>query len=132
MDINKIRLMTKLARYEIKEENHYIRISHYFRRDYIGISLIGNFFSVTVAWLMVLSLIVVIRFDTVMQMLTDLDIAPLVIVAALIYVIMLAGYTVLTYLSASGRYKRAEKSVKSYKNALEKLERMYEKKDDLT
>lgn len=42
----KVRLMTKLARYEQKEEKRYLKISKYYRSDYIGIALLKNFFCV--------------------------------------------------------------------------------------
>lgn len=35
----RIRLMTKLARYEQKEGRRNLKISRYYRRDYLGIKL---------------------------------------------------------------------------------------------
>ena len=47
----KVRLMTKLARYEQKEEKRYLKISKYYRSDYIGIALLKNFFASTIAYI---------------------------------------------------------------------------------
>ena len=40
----KIRLMTKLARYESGEGKEELRIARYYRSDYIGLALFRNFF----------------------------------------------------------------------------------------
>ena len=41
----KIRLMTKLARYESGEGKEELRIARYYRSDYIGLALFSQFFS---------------------------------------------------------------------------------------
>ena len=51
----KIRLMTKLARYESGEGKEELRIARYYRSDYIGLALFRNFFLASIGYLVILS-----------------------------------------------------------------------------
>lgn len=62
----KVRLMTKLARYEQKEEKRYLKISKYYRSDYIGIALLKNFFASTIAYILILILVFLYRMEAFM------------------------------------------------------------------
>ena len=53
----KIRLMTKLARYESGEGKEELRIARYYRSDYIGLALFRNFFLASIGYLVILLLV---------------------------------------------------------------------------
>ena len=112
----KVRLMTKLARYEQKEEKRYLKISKYYRSDYIGIALLKNFFASTIAYILILNL-------------NDLNIRPMILEAAAGYMIVLAIYSGIVYTVASIRYTKARKSMEAYDGTLKKLEKLYEKEE---
>ena len=52
----RIRLMTKLARYESGEGKEELRIARYYRSDYIGLAMFRNFFLASLAYLVILLL----------------------------------------------------------------------------
>ncbi|QOV20073.1 hypothetical protein INP51_03730 [Blautia liquoris] len=121
----RIELMTKLSLFEKREEKRYLRISKYYRSDYIGISLLKNFFAVTIAYILILALFVIYRMDHVMITLNELKLRPLTFKVIAGYLCILAGYSVITYIISSLRYKKAKKSVESYIEDLKKLDRLY-------
>ncbi|HIU77001.1 MAG TPA: hypothetical protein IAC62_14030 [Candidatus Pelethocola excrementipullorum] len=123
----RVGLMTKLARYEKREEKRYLKIGKYYRSDYIGIALLKNFFASTIAYILILVLIFVYQIEALMQRLNDLNIQPMIFEAVAGYIIMLAIFSGITYTVASIRYAKAIKSVEAYDGALKKLEKLYEK-----
>ncbi len=125
----KVRLMTKLARYEQKEEKRYLKISKYYRSDYIGIALLKNFFASTIAYILILILVFLYRMEAFMRNLNDLNIRPMILEAAAGYMIALAIYSGIVYTVASIRYTKARKSMEAYDGTLKKLEKLYEKEE---
>ena len=50
VDERKVRLMTRLARYEQREGREALRINKFYRSDYIGLALLRNFFMTTIGY----------------------------------------------------------------------------------
>ena len=57
LDEKKIRLMTDLARYENQHGKEELKISRYYRSDYLGLALFRNFFLASIAYVVILGLI---------------------------------------------------------------------------
>jgi hypothetical protein len=123
----RIALMTDLSLFEKREEKRYLRISKYYRSDYIGISLLKNFFTVTIAYVLILLLISICEMDHVMYKLSEIKFRPLTLRMVVGYILLLAAYSVITYIISSVRYKEAKKGVETYEEDLKKLERLYKK-----
>ena len=58
----KIRLMTKLARYESGEGKEELRIARYYRSDYIGLALFRNFFLASIGYLVTIGVYSVVTY----------------------------------------------------------------------
>lgn len=121
----RIRSMTKLARYDEGPGKEALRIQGMYRSDYIGMALIKNFFSVTIGYALVLALIGVYYFEYLMEELHHLNLPVLIAEILLGYAIVLVVYMVITYIICSVRYERTKKSVHSYNQELGKLEKQY-------
>lgn len=126
----RVQLMTKLARYEKGEGGKNIRISRYYRSDYIGIALLKNFFAVTAAYFILAGVVLVSRIDTLMEDFNERKLQIFVMEAVACYLIMLAVYSGITYTVASVRYARAKKSIAAYEGALGRLEKIYERETE--
>lgn len=121
----KIRLMTRLAKFESKDGREDLEISRYYRTDYIGISLFKNFFWITIAYIIVLLLIAGYQMEYFMENLHKMNL-PLV-GACIIggYIIILTIYMTLTYARCRLRYKRAEYNLEEYEKMLHCLDNAY-------
>lgn len=126
LNTERVALMTRLARYEKKEEKRYLKIGKYYRSDYIGVSLLKNFFASTIAYILILGLVVVYNMETVMHKLSGLKLESFIFEAVVGYILMLAIYSGITYTVASIRYAKAKKSLGDYDRFLKKLEKNYE------
>ena len=125
IDEKRLRLMIRLARYEQMDGKEDLRISRYYRRDYVGAALLKNFFLATAAYFLVLALIVIGNLDLLLDRLSTWNLRPLMAAVILGYLFTLGIYSVITYTVARLRYARAQKSVQAYGEKLEALEKMY-------
>lgn len=121
----KIRSMTKLARFEEGIGQEALRISGMYRSDYIGMTLIRNFFSVTLGYVLILGLLAVYHLEFLMEKLHHLNLGVLIAEILLGYVIVLVVYTAITYIVCSVRYERAKRNVQGYDHELARLEKLY-------
>jgi len=126
----KVRSMNRLALYEQTQGRRYLPVSKYYRSDYIGLALIKNFFLVTIGYILVIGSIAVYFGETLMNSnLQTEDLVEYGIDILLGYAVVLAAYTILTYIQYTIRYHMAKKSVRGYYEELTKLEKMYNREE---
>ena len=129
LDVQKIKKMHKLAVYESGEGKQHLAISNYYRSDYIGLTLIKNFFLTTIAYALLLMGWAGYRSDYLMNNLHWMNL-PLLVVAALGgYIILLVVYSVLTYIYCTVKYAKAQKGIQEYYKALGQLKKIYDREE---
>ena len=124
VDERKVRLMTRLARYEQREGREALRINKFYRSDYIGLALLRNFFMTTIGYGLLVLLVVGYYSDYLMDYIYKMDLQVFAVVLVAGYVVVLAAYSAVTYVVYSVRLARAKKSVRSYYLKLGELEKM--------
>ena len=120
----RIRLMTKLARYESGEGKEELRIARYYRSDYIGLAMFRNFFLASLAYLVILYFA-----EFLAESLHTLNIAWIGILIVVEYLVTIGVYSAVTYTIHSIRYGRAKKGVAAYERKLGELEALYEEEE---
>ena len=125
LDEKKIRLMTKIARYEQNEGKEDLRISGYYRSDFLASALLKNFVLTTIGYVAVVALYLASRGDSFLEELDVLHLIMLVVVIAAGYLIALVCYSGAVYILESLRYSRAQKDVRAYDAQLSALEKLY-------
>ncbi len=125
LNLEKVKLMNKLAMYENNAGKTYLPISKFYRSDYIGMALIKNFFLVTIGYILLVAVVVGYFSEYLMDNIHKMNLMAMGAVIIIGYLVLLAIYTTLTYIQYSVRYHRAKKSVKQYYIQLTKLERLY-------
>ena len=129
LDVQKIKKMHKLAVYESGEGKQHLAISNYYRSDYIGLTLIKNFFLTTIAYALLLMGWAGYRSNYLMNNLHRMNL-PLLVVAALGgYIILLVVYSVLTYIYCTVKYAKAQKGIQEYYKALGQLKKIYDREE---
>ena len=124
VDERKVRLMTRLARYEQREGREALRINKFYRSDYIGLALLRNFFMTTIGYGLLVLLVVGYYSDYLMDYIYKMDLQVFAVVLVAGYVVVLAAYSAVTYVVYSVRHARAKKSVRSYYLKLGEREKM--------
>lgn len=125
----RIRLMTKLARYEQKEGRRNLKISRYYRRDYLGIKLLKNFFTVTIGYCLMLALICGYYVEYLLDNIHKMDLKPLITEVIIGYLLVMVFYMVITYMVYSVKWVQAKKSVKGYYAKLSELSVLYAREE---
>ena len=128
----KVKIMNKLAMYEKREGKKYLPVSKYYRSDYIGLALIKNFFLVTIGYFLGLAAIAAYFGEELLENIYKVNLVNMGIYLILGYVIVLAAYSVLTYVWYSVKYHKAKKSVKEYYEQLTALSKIYSREDKKT
>lgn len=130
LDERKIRLMTKLARYESEEGKEDLRIADYYRSDYLGIALFKNFFLASIGYVVILLLIASYFSEYLLDNIHKMNLLLMAVAIIGGYMITLTVYSVITYAIYSMRYSKAKRSVKGYGQELAELEKLYETEVD--
>lgn len=125
----KVKIMTKIAMYEQGSGRKYLPISRYYRSDYIGLALIKNFFLVTIGYILVMAAVSVYFGEYLLENIHKMNLMAVGAYIIIGYIVVLAAYSVVTYIQYSVRYYRAKKSVKQYYGALTELSRIYTREE---
>ena len=124
---DRIILMTKLASYEQNEGKKNVAICNYFRVDYIGWQVLKSIISATLAFIVVFALYIFYDFEVFMMDIYKMDLLAFGKQVLTIYLAVIAGYAVISYIICAYRYSRAKKSLHLYYMNLRKLSSMYYK-----
>ena len=122
----RIKLMTRMASYEAGEGKKNMNIGKYFRSDYISMHVLKSIISSTISFAICMALYLFYDFENFMQNIYEMDLIKFAKDIMIVYVIVVVGYAVLTYLIYSNQYKKARKSLKKYYNNLRKLSDLYQ------
>ena len=126
----KIRLMTKLARYESGEGKEELRIARYYRSDYIGLALFRNFFLASIGYLVILLLVGAYFAEFPAEHLHTLNVTWIGMMIVGGYLVTIGVYSVVTYTLHTIRYGRAQKGAAAYERRLRELEALYEEEEE--
>lgn len=129
LNLEKVKLMTKLSMYETTEGRIHLPISKYYRSDYIGLALIKNFFIITIGYFLLVGAGVAYYSEYLLNNIHKMDLVSMGTMLVVGYLVLLIFYSLLTYVQYAVRYRRAKKSVKEYYVNLSRLAKTYEREE---
>ncbi len=125
----RVKHMIKLADYEMKGGSEEIKISSYFKKDYISMNTMWSIIWMTIAYaLSVWGIWLSVR-DLITVELTQIQVMSIFILIAGIYFVLFVLYMVISRRIYKKKHARAYFRVKKFKEDLAVLERMYEKEE---
>lgn len=127
LDVNRVKLMTKLALYEQTQGKEDFKISEYYRKDYAGMHMICSVLWVTVGYACVVGMILLACMEELMEGMSTGILITLIGVAAAGYIVTLIIFGILTSHIYNKKHQDARYRVKLYNHDLIKLLKMYEK-----
>lgn len=131
LEEERIRHMAKLASYEAKKGKEEIKISRFYRSDYLGLALIKNFFTVSIAYFLIVAVIAGYEMEYLLDNIHKMNLVSLATWLVIGYVAIIVLYSLITYIYYSVKYAKAKKSVRGYYSELNQLTQMYEMEDGL-
>ena len=123
----KVELMTKMASYEQNQGKEDLKISAYYRKDYVSIHVIYAIIGATIAYGLLVLLGAVCFIDFFTQ---GLSMSKVIVVGTMLligYAAFVVAYAVVTYIVYDYRFRKARARVKRYNYRLIDLLKMYKK-----
>ena len=121
--------MTKLAAYEEGQGKENIPQSKYYREDYISLKMINTAILVTVAYLMILAMIVFVNVEKMMTQIANMDFIKLGQIVLVWYVVIFVVYMGISYIVYSIKFKRVRNSLNEYNGNLKNLYGLYKEEN---
>lgn len=122
---DRIKLMTKLAFYETEEGKEDIRLSKYYRTDYVRYQTIKSIICATIGYVLILVLIVLYKSEYLIGNAVTLDYKAMGTNALGIYIMIISAYGVGSAVYYSITYDRSRKKLGKYYKLLKRLNTMY-------
>ena len=122
----RVKHMVRLASYETKYGAEDIKVSTYFKNDYISMNLLFTFLWTTISYVMVVVLLGLTYMDVLLE---DLTVRTIIIYGGAIvgvYLVLLITSLILAGIHYKKKHLQARKHMKIFREDLERLERMYE------
>ena len=125
----RVKHMVKLADYEMKGGSEEIKISSYFKKDYISMNTMWSIIWMTIAYALSIWGVWLSVRDLITVELTQIQVMSIFILIAGIYLVLFVLYMVISRRIYKKKHARAYFRVKKFKEDLAVLERMYEKEE---
>ncbi|MBQ8166271.1 MAG: hypothetical protein IJZ96_04450 [Lachnospiraceae bacterium] len=125
IDENKVRLMTKIAIYEKKEENRNLMVSKYYKSDYVRYNVLKTLIAATIAFWAVIGAYVFIKFDELLSKVSEVDYFDVMYKLLGAYVFVCLGFFFFAQIVYSYRYSMAKPGLIRYNANLKKLIEYY-------
>ena len=129
---DKIRLMTKLALYEQKEGKKSLKVSKYYRSDYVSLGSINSAIVATLAYMMVLACIIFVNIENIFEVITVVDMFELGRIVIISYITYMLVYLVISYIVYRIKYDTKKVEIEKYDNNLKELFKIYKSDPEFT
>ncbi|HBP24303.1 MAG TPA: hypothetical protein DD632_02340 [Oribacterium sp.] len=126
LNVEKIRLMTKLSMYDKKEGKAIREVSSYFKGDYISRKVFGALVHYTLCFLLLVGLVLVMDTENLLMHLNIPFITAAARVLLFLYVLGLAAMLLFTYVRYARTYDELHRKSLYYMAKLDKLLQMEE------
>ena len=123
---NKVKTMTKAAIFEKKEARGALAINHFFQWDYVVYGMIKSAISITVAFALAVGMWVIYHAEELMTEKSVADLFALGKHGAILYVVTLIVFLLISLAVYCVRYQRAQKRLKGYRSNLRRLAKSYQ------
>lgn len=117
----KVRLMTRTAIYEKHDGVKDLPKAAYYRTDYVGLNMWCTAVAVSVAYVLILGLVVLCNFEYFVNNLTRMNYKSLAVLLITGYIALMTLFLLISYFIYSYRFMKAENGIKVYQKRLHKI-----------
>ena len=122
-----VKLMSKIAIYENNKGKEEIPMSCFYKGDYVRINALKAIVHATIAFVIIVSIVVVYKIDYFLSNILKIDYAKLAMLVVIVYVCWAFIYWLIARIIYSGRYESARPDIIIYNHDLKKLFEISEK-----
>lgn len=125
----RVKHMVKLAFYESKTGKEDLKISSYYKKDYISFNMWWSIVWLTMAYTILMVLLGITFVPGLIEMIGTFNVLLIGIAVFMVYIILLITYIMVSRRFYRKKHARAYHYVKRFKKGLETLTKMYEEED---
>ncbi len=125
----KVRLMSQINMYEENEGREDVKLSKYFRSDYIRIQILRSFVTVTLGYILIVALYLASQLDYLIKEAVKLDFVGMAMTALGYYVIVLTVYIGGTTIFCLLHYNASRNKLAKYFKMLRRMRSFYEEEE---
>lgn len=125
----KLKKMTQIALYEKKEGKRDLSMYSYQREDYIGWQVLKTVFAVSIAYALILGLIVLLNLEVIIAHFDTLDYKKIIAVAVVAYICLLVFYIKIVINKSREQYNAMRPRVRRYFRGIKKMKSFYAEED---
>lgn len=122
---DRIRLMTKLALYESSEGKEDIRLSKYYKTDFVRYQIIKSIICATIGYALILVLVILYKSEYIIANAVTLDYKSIGTYILGIYIMIVSVYGLGSAVCYSILYDKSRKKLGRYFKLLHRLNKMY-------
>lgn len=126
LDQERIKLMTKLAVFEQREDKKIFKVNSYMKNDYVTLNVIYTLFATGLAFLLIVAIVVASRYNYVLGNLNNANIVKMASLILGSWLIVELIFGIIAYVFYTLRHKRCKVKMNKYIRYLKKLDEMYE------
>lgn len=126
----RVKHMVKLASYETNNGTEDMKISSYFRGDYISFNVLCSLIWATIGFVTIVGLLGIAYMDLILEELTIQGAIYLILAFIVLYILLMIVYGVIAYCFYKKKHLSARNKIKKFGRGLEALEKMYEKEKE--
>lgn len=129
LDEERVKLMTKLAAFEQREDRLVFKVNSYMKKDYVTLNVIYTLLSTSLAFMLICGVVIATKYNYLLgniQGMNVFNIAYIIIGSWLLLELVLG---IIAYRFYSIRYKKCKTKIAKYVTGLRILEQMYESKE---
>lgn len=123
--------MTRMAVFDRKEGQNCKPMIEYFRKDYIAKELLKSFVTGTVAYFLVIVMLILYSATDLLEQINTADIKQVGINILLGYVVFTVIYSLITYVIYNAKYTKGRQKVKDYYIHLKKVNHLYREEEQI-
>ncbi|MDO5294680.1 MAG: hypothetical protein Q4F05_18240 [bacterium] len=123
---DKIRVMTKLAIYEKKSGKEDIKLSQYFKKDYIRLQILNTVVFSTIAYFLILLLVGIYQSEYLIAKAVKLNYQTLGMYILGVYIMVLVVSILCTVIGYTLKFEASRRKLAGYNKGLKYLSKIYE------
>ncbi len=122
---NKVKMMTKMAIYEKNEGKRMLKMSRYYKGDFVTLGILKSIIASTLAFAVMTIFFALCNMEKIVSEVNTMDYTLIAKKIGAYYIIFLVVFSIIAGIVNAYQYDKSRAGLKKYLSRLNKLERFY-------
>lgn len=122
---NKVKMMTKMAIYEKNEGKRMLKMSRYYKGDFVTLGVLKSIIASTFAFAVIVIFFALCNMEKIVSEVNTMDYTLIAKKLGIYYIIFLIVFSIIAGIVNAYQYNKSRAGLKKYLSRLNKLERFY-------